>query len=63
MKKSMKNPVKDEKGSSRVYRGGSWDDVPRGLRVSYRVSSTPDRERNYLGFRLVRNNNEKSRKK
>ncbi len=48
------NPIHTESGYSRVFRGGSWDDVPRDLRASYRSGSTPVLRCRYLGFRLVR---------
>jgi formylglycine-generating enzyme required for sulfatase activity len=41
-------------GSSRVRRGGSWDNYGRGLRSAYRRHFTPSYRVNYLGFRLVR---------
>jgi formylglycine-generating enzyme required for sulfatase activity len=52
-KHQRNNPIYTENGSSRVYRGGSWYDYPRGVRASYRGFNTPD-VRNYgIGFRLV----------
>ena len=51
----MKNPIKDEKGSSRINRGGRWDGTPTFLRSSYRDNLVPTRQINDLGFRLVKN--------
>jgi formylglycine-generating enzyme required for sulfatase activity len=41
-------------GSARVYRGGSWFNVPRIARVAHRVTGTPGNRGDYLGFRLIR---------
>jgi len=41
-------------GSYRVCRGGSWNDVPQGVRVAGRGYSTPGLRRYSLGFRLAR---------
>jgi hypothetical protein len=40
-------------GSSRVLRGGSWDNDARYCRVSYRGDYDPSSTGNYLGFRLA----------
>jgi formylglycine-generating enzyme required for sulfatase activity len=46
--------------ADRVYRGGSWDDDPRGARVAGRSRGVPGRRRyDRLGFRLVRDTNHK----
>ena len=37
-----------------VNRGGSWSDVPRYARVSYRSRNDPDVRYYILGFRLFR---------
>lgn len=42
-----------ESCSSRVVRGGSWDDGPRILRSAYRNLGSPDYRGSYLGFRLA----------
>ncbi len=39
-------------GSIRVFRGGSWDGDPRGLRAAFRGGSGADARSSYLGFRL-----------
>ena len=40
-------------GASRVVRGGSWGNVPRGARASYRNWLHPYFRGDNLGFRLV----------
>ncbi len=53
-KKSPKqNPLRKEKGSRRVARGGSWYDSPRFVRSAKRFRLMPDVRDNGLGFRLV----------
>jgi formylglycine-generating enzyme required for sulfatase activity len=39
-------------GSSRVYRGGAFLDVPRYCRVASRFDAEPSRRYDYLGFRV-----------
>ncbi|MCR9155868.1 MAG: formylglycine-generating enzyme family protein [Rhodobacteraceae bacterium] len=39
---------------SRVLRGGSWDDPPENLRVSYRVGIPKTRRQANVGFRVAR---------
>ena len=39
---SQTNPRGASTGSLRVLRGGSWNDIARGVRVSYRYYITPD---------------------
>ena len=53
--KSQNNPTGPDKGSDRVYRGGTWDYYSKGCRVSVRSGDYPfgvgyD---DHLGFRLV----------
>ena len=43
----------DPKGSARVLRGGSWYDIAKDCRVSYRGHNYPADGSNSLGFRLV----------
>ncbi|MCH9807989.1 MAG: SUMF1/EgtB/PvdO family nonheme iron enzyme [Alphaproteobacteria bacterium] len=38
---------------SHVVRGGSWRDVPKYIRASYRFPNSFDYEREYLGFRVA----------
>ncbi|WP_141674295.1 SUMF1/EgtB/PvdO family nonheme iron enzyme [Dissulfuribacter thermophilus] len=40
-------------GTPRVFRGGSWNDLPRNVRSAYRNRSRPGCRNIYLGFRLV----------
>jgi len=47
------NPQGPSSGSSRVIRGGSWDNFAGSCRVSFRGYVQPDRRRDNLGFRLV----------
>ena len=49
-----RNPKGPANGDSRAIRGGSWGNVPRGLRCSYRYWDVPDNGNSYLGFRCVR---------
>ena len=50
---SQTNPTGPSTGSSRVYRGGSWDNDARNCRSAYRYGSTPSRRHYFLGLRLV----------
>ena len=54
MKKEMKNPIKDEKDISRVYRGGGWRGYPVIMRASYRINRDPTYRGSGIGFRIVR---------
>jgi formylglycine-generating enzyme required for sulfatase activity len=47
------NPRGPAEGSSRVFRGGSWNVVARICRVSNRNFGTPDYRGNGIGFRLA----------
>jgi formylglycine-generating enzyme required for sulfatase activity len=48
-----RNPVGPDSGTRRVLRGGSWNNTPAHLRVSYRYSREPKKALNYIGFRCV----------
>ena len=51
---SQTNPKGPSSGSSRVLRGGRWNDYNgRGCRVSIRFNIRPDFRYNYLGLRLA----------
>jgi formylglycine-generating enzyme required for sulfatase activity len=50
----VEDPWGDASGSHRVYRGGSWYDVPRGQRVANRARSIPESDHMTVGFRLVK---------
>ena len=41
-------------GNSRVFRGGSWDDIPSFLRSALRSRGPPNNRSGYSGFRLAR---------
>jgi formylglycine-generating enzyme required for sulfatase activity len=51
---AARNPRGPEKGSGKVIRGGSWDSIARGLRVSSRDWSVADARVDDMGFRCVR---------
>ena len=48
------DPVGPGAGSFRVFRGGSWEDAARGVRVAYRNYGVADERSAYVGLRLVR---------
>lgn len=48
------NPTGATSGSYRVCRGGSWFSCPANLRVAIRNGYTPSDRRNFVGFRLAR---------
>ncbi|MDX2072558.1 MAG: SUMF1/EgtB/PvdO family nonheme iron enzyme [Haliscomenobacter sp.] len=52
--KAIEDPKGPDKGSVRVYRGGSWFFIEFGARVDYRGSDNPDRRNFVIGFRLAR---------
>ena len=47
------NPQGPSSGSSRVLRGGSWNDLARYCRVSCRNYDGPDNSYYFIGLRLV----------
>ena len=47
------NPTGPNIGTSRVNRGGSWDNNASYCRLSYRHYNSPDNRFNFLGLRLV----------
>jgi formylglycine-generating enzyme required for sulfatase activity len=47
------NPVGPRTGEYRVLRGGSWNDIPRRVRASFRYGGTPA-SRFDIGFRCLR---------
>ena len=55
MSKKPKNPVKDEKVSDRVSRGGGWLNGAWYARLSRRVNFDPSLRHRNLGFRIVKN--------
>ena len=50
---SQTNPTGPSSGSYRVLRGGSWSDIARDCRVSYRGYDIPDYRNSNSGFRLA----------
>ncbi|MBF0566828.1 MAG: SUMF1/EgtB/PvdO family nonheme iron enzyme [Nitrospirae bacterium] len=46
------NPIYIGDGGACVYRGGSWDGEPRGVRCAYRSGDSPGSSYRSLGFRL-----------
>ena len=51
---SVTDPKGPSRGSSRVFRGGSWLSDARHCRASYRSYDPPGDRGNGLGFRLLR---------
>ena len=47
------NPKGPSSGSNRVWRGGGWNSIARGCRVSYRDDCKPSGRDSRLGLRLV----------
>jgi len=48
------NPTGPSTGSTRVIRGGSWNDVGERARISARDERAPEHQDTTLGFRMVR---------
>ena len=55
------NPAGPEEGADKVLRGGSWDDLPRYTRVSYRVRLNPEFSNSRNGFRCALDKEEAGR--
>ena len=51
---SQTDPQGPSTGDSRVLRGGSWLDIPFGVRAPYRFDSAPAGRCNLCGFRVAR---------
>jgi len=49
-----RDPIGPVEGTSRVLRGGVWDDRDSGLRVTRRRRSRPDSRYDFVGFRCVK---------
>ncbi len=47
------DPMVSEKGSNRVYRGGSWDSAAVYCRTAFRNTNVPARRTSISGFRLA----------
>lgn len=50
---SLTNPTGPVNGSSKLYRGGSFDDISEDCRNTYRYGNPPASRFNNLGFRLA----------
>jgi len=50
---SVADPFGPLTGTTRVYRGGSWDSYARYCRSANRSSNSPDNLYNYIGLRLL----------
>lgn len=50
---SQTNPIGDNSGGSKVFRGGSWSFIARHCRLSCRYNNTPDYRFDNLGLRLA----------
>ena len=50
---STENPAGPSSGSTRVARGGGWNNHPWHMRVTFRAHSPPDRRIINVGFRLA----------
>ena len=50
---SQTNPAGSSDGSSRLFRGGSWNSVPRHCRSSFRYDNTPEASGYTFGLRLA----------
>ena len=53
-KHNLNNPIYEQNGSGRVFRGGSWRNNPSYVRCACRYGNTPGDRNVYLGFRLLR---------
>jgi formylglycine-generating enzyme required for sulfatase activity len=54
LRSSTRDPKGPEQGSSRVARGGSWNDKAQALRVSNRLEMTPTLSGPVFGFRCAK---------
>lgn len=52
------DPTGPEIGTSKVYRGGGWNDFAKNLRSAYRATLPANKQSISVGIRLVRNVNE-----
>jgi formylglycine-generating enzyme required for sulfatase activity/5-hydroxyisourate hydrolase-like protein (transthyretin family) len=51
----LSNPRGPNSGTSRILRGGAWNDTAAMSRVARRLSTTPIQKQNNIGFRLAFN--------
>ncbi len=49
----LNDPGGPQMGVDKVLRGGAWDDLPRYVRVSYRIRLSPDFKNSRIGFRCA----------
>jgi iron(II)-dependent oxidoreductase len=49
-----RDPIGPVEGTSRVLRGGAWDDRQAGLRITRRRRSRPESRYTFVGFRCVK---------
>jgi formylglycine-generating enzyme required for sulfatase activity len=52
-KSPKENPTGPPSGERKVFRGGSWNDPPRNIRVTARFSAEPDFQDRTIGFRCA----------
>ncbi len=52
-KSPRNNPKGPSSGSGRVMRGGSWYDLPRRVRTTFRFGDAPSGRVSIIGFRLA----------
>jgi len=52
-KQAITNPLGPDQGTSRVLRGGSWNDFGWHTRSAFRLRHVPVRNYGYFGFRLA----------
>ncbi len=50
---AVNSPTGAAEGTFKIRRGGSWDDLPRRSRITYRMGNSPRRSYHSLGFRIV----------
>lgn len=58
-KSPERNPKGPASGEKRVIRGGSWADLPTGIRVTARVAAEPDFQDRTIGVRCARDASKK----
>ena len=52
-KGALSDPTGPKEGSSRVYRGGSWNNLAALCQSALRSGNNPSLRINYLGFRVA----------
>ncbi len=51
--KEESNPIGELIGTTKVYRGGAWGNIPSKMRVSSRASKDPESKGRFTGLRIV----------